>query len=56
MKKKKKENFIFQDFFLFIALVSLFFVVVFVLNISITIFSHIAMVNHHTTVFLGRLL
>ena len=37
-------------------LYSISFVVVYVLNITINIFSHISMVNHHTTVFLDRLL
>ena len=48
--KKKKI------YFLFIALLSISFVVAYVLNITINIFSHISMVNHHTTVFLDRLL
>ena len=52
---EKKENNIFI-YFLFIALLSISFVVVYVLNITINIFSHISMVNHHTTVFLDRLL
>ena len=48
---KKKENNIFYS-----VLYSISFVVVYVLNITINIFSHISMVNHHPTVFLDRLL
>ena len=53
--KVKKETNIFIDFFKIIALISISLVVAFVLYITINNFSHIAMVNHHTTMFLGRL-